>query len=469
MARLMDLGDIISGGTPKTSEPSYFDGDIPWVTPADLTGYQSKRISRGRRNITEAGLKASSARLIPAKSVLFSSRAPIGYVAIAGNDLATNQGFKSIGPSDHVDENYIYHYLKSAKALAESVASGTTFKEISGSKFGKLPIPLPPLAEQHRIVEKIETLFVELDKGEEAVRQVQTLLKRYRQSVLKAAVTGELTADWRAARDGQLEHGRDLLSRILKVREQNWQGRGKYKPPVEPVTTGLPDLPEGWVWASVDQLIFGIQAGKNYRCRETPPGDDEAGIVKISAVTWDSFDENESKTIVDPTFVNPDWVIREGDLLISRANTLELVGASVVVHSITKTLQLSDKVLRLAAHDGLSHWLNLLFKSPLGRKQIESFATGAQMSMRNISQGNLARIAVPLPPMEEIVVATERAAMGFDKQANMLAACEIELTRSAALRQSILKDAFSGKLVPQDPADEPASALLDRIRQKRSA
>ena len=113
---------------------------------------------------------------------------------------------------------------------------------------------LPPLNEQRRIVEKIETLFARLDKGEEALRAVRTLLARYRQSVLKAAVTGQLTADWRA--DNRLEHGRDLLARILQTRRDTWQGRGKYKEPAAPDTSDLPELPDGWVWASLDSLIL---------------------------------------------------------------------------------------------------------------------------------------------------------------------------------------------------------------------
>ena len=107
----------------------------------------------------------------------------------SGNEIATNQGFKSVVPAKEIDSSYLYFWLKSAKHLAEQQASGTTFKEISGSRFAKLPVPVAPLPEQRRIVEKIETLFAELDKGEESLRQVQTLLTRYRQSVLKAAVT----------------------------------------------------------------------------------------------------------------------------------------------------------------------------------------------------------------------------------------------------------------------------------------
>ena len=141
-------------------------------------------------------------------------------------------------------------YLK----LINNHTSSVTVKHLSSLTVRDIPLPLPPLNEQRRIVEKIETLFARLDKGEEALRDVQKLLARYRQSVLKAAVTGQLTADWRAENAHRLEHGRDLLARILQTRRETWDGRGRYKEPTAPDTNDLLELPEGWVWASVDQL-----------------------------------------------------------------------------------------------------------------------------------------------------------------------------------------------------------------------
>lgn len=370
-------------------------------------------------------------------------------------------------------EKWASFFLNSqaGRAQIESMATGAqlSMRNISQGNIRRIRVPLPPFAEQRRIVEKIETLFARLDKGEEALRAVQRLLARYRQSLLKAAVTGELTAEWRAQNAGRLEHGRDLLARILQTRRETWTGRGKYREPAAPDTTHLPELPEGWVWASVGQLVSKIEAGKNVRCDERPPGLGEAGIVKISAVTWDEFNENESKTILSSTQINSSYVINSGDLLISRANTLELVGASVVVKRISKKLQISDKVLRLRCVFPLEHWVNYCLRSLIGRAQIEKLATGAQMSMRNISQKNLERIAVPLPPLLEAKFAAEQIV-------RIRGQCDLatlqtgsELARSAALRQSILKDAFAGRLVPQDPTDEPAADLLARIRADRAA
>lgn len=161
--RLSNLGSIIGGGTPKTSDPTYWgNGTIAWITPADLSGYTEKYISRGERNITEKGLQESSAQLMPKGSVLFSSRAPIGYITISANEVCTNQGFKSVVPYELNLNEYLYYYLKARLAELKTRASGTTFKEISGTEFGKTLVALPPLHEQKAITSNIETALERL-------------------------------------------------------------------------------------------------------------------------------------------------------------------------------------------------------------------------------------------------------------------------------------------------------------------
>lgn len=157
--RLKHIGMVIGGGTPKTNIPSYWDGEIPWLTPADFSGFKAIYISSGARKITQLGLEASSAQLMPTGTVLYSSRAPIGYTAIAANPIATNQGFKSVVPYNTSMSEYIYYCLKARTAEIERRATGTTFKEISGSAMAEIVIPLPPLAEQQFICSKLKAII----------------------------------------------------------------------------------------------------------------------------------------------------------------------------------------------------------------------------------------------------------------------------------------------------------------------
>ena len=157
-ARLKHIGGIVGGGTPKTNISEYWDGNIPWLTPADLSGYDSMYISTGSRTITDFGLKSSSAQMLPANSILYSSRAPIGYTAIATNPVCTNQGFKSVVPYDFSMSPYLYYCLKARTDNIIQRATGTTFKEISCSEMAETIIPIPPVNEQSGIVEKVTQL-----------------------------------------------------------------------------------------------------------------------------------------------------------------------------------------------------------------------------------------------------------------------------------------------------------------------
>ena len=164
--KLGEIGEICSGGTPSTRDETNFDGNIPWITPADLSNFEGIYIEKGKRNISEKGLSSSSAKLLPKNSVIFSSRAPIGYVAIASNPLTTNQGFKNIILNKEILPEYVYYYLKKSKRLVESYASGTTFLEVDFSQyycninishcFSQIPIIIPPLETQQKIVAILE-------------------------------------------------------------------------------------------------------------------------------------------------------------------------------------------------------------------------------------------------------------------------------------------------------------------------
>ena len=166
---IADLGTVVGGATPSTKDSANYDnGTIAWLTPKDLSGYQSRYISHGERNITEKGLRSCSTQLLPKHSVLFSSRAPIGYIAIAENEICTNQGFKSVIPNNNTDYLFLYYLLKFKKEIIESMGTGTTFKEVSGNTMRGIKARVPvDIDEQRRIASILNSID---DKIEENVR-----------------------------------------------------------------------------------------------------------------------------------------------------------------------------------------------------------------------------------------------------------------------------------------------------------
>lgn len=179
-----DVAEVIGGGTPKTSVPAYWDGEISWITPKDLSNYMERYIYKGERCITEEGLKNSSAKMLPKGTILFSSRAPIGYLAIAGKEVCTNQGFKSIVCKDERLNNiFMYYVMKYKTKEIENIAGGSTFKEVSGKVIKEFKIPLPPLEEQKAIAHILSTLDDKIETNNEINKKLeeiaQTIFKRW--------------------------------------------------------------------------------------------------------------------------------------------------------------------------------------------------------------------------------------------------------------------------------------------------
>ncbi len=473
LASLQDLvssAGLFSDGDWIESKDQDPDGDVRLVQLADIGEMQF--LDKSRRFLTQEKAKDLNCILLRRGDVLISRLGdPLGKAciypaheskAVTAVDVCIfRPNYEGVNPE-------FFSYLLNGPHLRRAIdaqSSGTTRKRITGKKLKALLVPVPPTGEQHRIVDKIDTLFGELDQGEAALRKVQALLVRYRQSVLKAAVTGQLTADWRTRNAHRLESGHDLLARILDVRRQNWQGRGKYKEPVAPDTEDLPELPEGWVWATLDQLLVHLTSGS--RDWKQYYGRGDGTFIMAQNVRPLRFDLSE-RFKVDPPPESPDAVrseLRREDVLITivGANTGDICRFPLddSQHYVCQSVAL----LRLA-YPHMARYVELFLASKGGgREQIEAFIYGA--GRPHLSFEQLRSIIVPLPSNEEQHQIADVVEEVFGKWEQIASCCTSELTRSTALRQSILKNAFAGKLVPQDPADEPASALLARIYTER--
>ncbi|MFC1688225.1 restriction endonuclease subunit S [Pseudomonadota bacterium] len=423
--RIKAIGNVVAGGTPSTKEPSYWGTEINWISPADLTGYYSKTIANGAKGLSSLGLKNSSAKVMPAGSVHFSSRAPIGYVAISSEPLATNQGFKSLIPAEGIFNEYVYYYLKASKQLAERRASGTTFLELSGTAFGLLPLPIPPTNEQYHIVTKIEALFSELDKGIESLKTAREQLKAYRQSVLKHAFEGKLTEQWR-------------VSRSLPSWTETTIGEQ-----LSYVTSGS----RGWAKFYSDEGDIFIRA-QNLKF-------DRLNLEDAAYVTLPARSEG-MRTLV-----------QHGDLLIT------ITGANVTKTAFLKndigTAYVSQHVALARPKEGSNteflYWF--LVAEAAGRSQLNEFAYGAGKPGLNLGNIKSVRIDLPDPSEQTEIVTKINEMLSIEESACTI--IDAQLKRIEALRQSILRRAFSGRLVEQDPSDEPASLLLEKIlRNKKS-
>lgn len=184
--KISDLGEIVGGATPSTKNPEFFQGSIPWITPKDLADYNYRYISYGERSISQKALDSCSTRLLPQNSVLFSSRAPIGYVAIAKNELCTNQGFKSIIPNTEVvDPLFLYYLLKSSADHIASYGVGTTFKELSGKTFGQIELLIPESVPEQK---KIAQVLGAFDDAIELNRSINDNLPLLDRSLIEVTV-----------------------------------------------------------------------------------------------------------------------------------------------------------------------------------------------------------------------------------------------------------------------------------------
>jgi len=385
------------------------------------------------------------------------------------------------------DAKFFYHYL-SASATQEAIrgfASTTTnISNVSTGKLATLDVVVPPLPEQRRIVAKLEELFSKLDAGVAAVRRTQALLKRYRQSVLHAAVTGELTRAWRETHPtAHAETGAALLQRIRAERRAQWEAaqvakrggqlplgegwKSKYVEPEAVDTEGLPELPEGWAWATSEQLCSSVASGSTPKPEELFADKGEIPFLKVYNLTKIGHLDFTNK----PTFIREQ--IHNGQLNRSRVNPgdvlINIVGPPLGKVSIVPDQfpewNINQAIVAFKAVPGYSN--KFLLTSLLTETIMNWLLRTAKTttSQVNLSVTVCRQLPLPLPSeaeQAEIVAEVERRLTVLDALSQTLTD---ELRRAERLRQSILHQAFTGRLVPQDATDEPAAALLARLRE----
>lgn len=477
VSNLKALGDLICGQSPSSSHVNRDGEGMLYVSgPEQWNGY----------TIDADKWTTAPKRIVPSGCIFITVKgAGVGTI-FPGIKCAIGRDIYAYYPSANVSAKYIEFALINTVHKLIWNAQG----DIPGLSKNHLldhDICLPGLTEQERIVSKISSLFSMLDKGEEALLQVQKLIDRYRQSVLKAAVTGELTREWREKSRHNLETGEELLARILKARRKAWEkaeldkmrSRGKklrgdkwkhnYKEPQGPDTSDLPDLPKRWVWTTLESIAWNSSYGTSDKCLYDGNG---IGVLRIPNIRYGDIDERDIKYLHNALAVPQQEMVKRGDLLIIRTNgSKDIIGTgSVANKTVEDKYYYASYIIRfrLCLPKVISEWINIYWQSNPVRNFVLSIAA-TSAGQYNVSMTNLAKMPIPLPPGHEIQEI-------LNQYYNLMNECEDcrqfidnALANQGMIRKSILKAAFSGKLVPQDPNDEPAFELLKRIDAEKEA
>lgn len=400
-----------------------------------------------------------------------------------------NQRVCKLTPDERFfDGRFLAYVLPGYLNAINAETSSITVKHLSSRTVENIPLPLPPLTEQRRIVEEVDSHLTRLRTAVAALRRIQANLKRYRASVLKAACEGRLVpteAELARCEGRDYEPADRLLTRILKERRAKWEAeqlakmqatskppkddewKAKYQEPSAPDASGIPELPDGWVWTTAEQLAERITKGSSPGWQGFDYQSDGVRFLRSQNVRWGKLDLSDLAFLPKEfNLTHRHSIVREGDVL------LNLVGASVgrsaiATHEVdgANTNQ-AVGIIRPLQSGLINRLLMYILISPYGQAHITQIK--ADVARANFNLDDIRLMPVPLPPFTEqsrIVAEAERRLSLIDELESMV---NSGLKRAERLRQAILKRAFEGKLVPQDPNDEPAIALLERIRAERT-
>lgn len=465
------LGNYLNGRGFKKGEWS--EDGRPIIRIQNLTGSSEKF------NFFEG--QVDTKHEVEPGDLLMSWAATLGAFIWRGPSAVLNQHIFKV--DSFIVRSFHYYVLLWALDALYRKAHGSGMVHVTKGKFEGTPVLLPPLQEQHRIVEVLESYLTRLDDAMATLERAQRNLKRYRASVLKAAVEGRLvpTEAELARKEGRVyEPASVLLERILAERRRRWEEaelakmkakgkvpkndkwKAKYVEPAAPDTSELPELPEGWCWGTIDQISLLVTDGEHL----TPPRENE-GIYLLSArnvrdgrISLDTVDYISKET---HERLKGRLDIQEGDVLLSCSGS---VGRSCTVpQGLVFSLVRSVAVIRPVFQMG--EYISSALRSPFLQSQIHR--EKKQTAQANIFQGEIRKLVTPLPPIDEQFRLVEILNNKLSSAEHEERGINIATIRLRHLRQSILKWAFEGRLVDQDPSDEPAEVLLERIHAKRAA
>jgi len=417
-------------------------------------------ITKAKDNLSKKG--AELARILPPESVLVSCIGILGKTGINKIPVAFNQQINAvIFPMGIVPKfGFCYFQTSEVKKWLYQISSATTIPIVNKSKFQMTPFPIAPTPEQGRIVAKVEELITKLDVGVESLREVKARLGRYRQAVLKYTFEGKLTEKWRRTHKQTIEPASILLERILEERKKNT--KGKYTRPFAPQTSNLPKLPDGWVWASWDQLSEWVTYGFT---RPMPHVTEGIPIITAKNIKYRKIQFQKTHKTTTKAFEELSEKDRpkKNDILITKDGT---IGKAAIVKTENPfCINQSVAVIWLRDCPINREYLLSVIEFPFTQNLIWSKARG--VALKHFSITDFKKMPLPIPSLPEQRAIVEEIEQRFSVIAEVQKVAEQNLMQSERLRQSVLKTAFEGRLVPQDPTDEPAEKLLERIREEK--
>ena len=430
MTDVQPLGSILTvtkGKRPKRLSDTPKPGYVPYLDIA--------AIEQGNKR---QWADPNEAHLVPAgQLVMVWDGARSGWSALA--PFAGALGSTLAALDSPLQPSYLRAVLSYYFGAINSNHRGSGIPHVNPDFLRALDCPVPSPGQQRALSQ----LQIDMEKRERDasghITSAVTTVNRFKQAVLAAAWSGRLTADWREAHPTTTAE----LSPPLPI--QSWGARhgGVVAEP-----SLLPDLPESWIPATLGSLVERIEAGKSFNALGRPASPAEWGVIKVSAMSWGNFREQENKALQSHQLPNRRHEVKEGDLLISRANTVDLVGATVLVGKCRPRLLLSDKSLRLVPCSGIAKgWLNYTLRAPASRLQFADRATGTSDSMRNLSQVKILATTLPLPPLDEQQEIARRIDMLYQRIDQLEGRVEGAAHRVAATSQAVLAKSLHGELV----------------------